>query len=190
LQHGNKIKQIKSQSRRRVKSSRGFSLVEMLIATVILLVGLVGIAQLVPASILINQRGRLDSTSLVFAQREMDQMVGHPLTDTSFSEANGAFCAVFCSLGNASPPGIVQGNNVIWVSNRPFIDFSGAPIDNFSFTYKDQNDPFAVTYDVRWAVVTTVNGSSITGKRFFVGVRQLNASNFVPAVTLDAMVEQ
>jgi len=184
-------KQIASRPCRKVKRARGFSLVEMLIATVILLVGLVGIAQLVPASILINQRGRLDSTSLVFAQRELDQMLAHKLTDTSFFEANGAFCpGGFCSLGDASAPGTVQGNNVIWVSNRPFIDFSGAPIDTFNFTYVDPNDPFAVTYDVRWAVVTTINGSSITGKRFFVGVRQLNTSNFVPAVTLDAMVEQ
>jgi len=39
-------------------------------------------------------------------------------------------------------------------------------------------------------VVTTVNGASVTGKRFIVGVRQLNASTFVPAATLDAMVQQ
>src|SRR5215471_18072034 len=151
--------------RRSEKSARGFSLVELLIATVILLVGLVGIAQLVPAAILINQRGRLDSSSLVFAQRELDEMLVHPLTDASFFEANGALCAAFCSLGDASTPGTPQGNGIIWVGNRPFIDFSGAPIDNFSFTYTDPNDPFGVRYDVRWAVVTTVSGSSITGKR-------------------------
>jgi prepilin-type N-terminal cleavage/methylation domain-containing protein len=190
MRRGGMTKQLHNRPHQRAKRARGFSLVEMLIATVILLVGLVGIAQLVPASILINQKGRLDSTSLVFAQREMDQMIGQPLTATSFLEANGALCAAFCSLGDASSPGTVEGNNLIWVNNRPFIDFSGAPVDNFSFTYTDPNDPFAVTYDVRWAVVTTVNGTSISGKRFFVGVRQFNGSNFVPAVTLDAMVEQ
>ena len=174
--------------RKRKKSARGFSLVEVLIATVILLIGLVGIAQLVPASILINQKGRLDSSSLVFAQRELDQMLVHRLTDTSFFEANGALCKAFCSLGDASAPGAVEGNNVIWAFNRPLIDFSGAPVDNFSFTYTDPNDPFGVTYDVRWAVITTVNGSSITGKRFIVGVRQLNGPTFIPAVTLDASV--
>lgn len=185
-------KQFASRPYRKGKSARGFSLVEMLIATVILLVGLVGIAQLVPASILINQRGRLDSTSLVFAQRELDQMLAHRLTDTSFLEANGALCSgAFCSLGDASTPGAVQGNSVLWLFGyKPLIDFSGAPVADFSFTYTDPNDPFAVTYEVRWAVVTTVNGTSITGKRFFVGVRQLNGSNFVPPVTLDAMVEQ
>jgi prepilin-type N-terminal cleavage/methylation domain-containing protein len=170
--------------------SRGFSLLEVMVATVILLIGLVGVAQLVPASILINQKGRLDSTSLVFAQQELDQMLAQPLKATSFLEANGALCATSCNLGNAGTPGVVVGNPVVFVYNRPLIDFSAAPVDNYSFTYTDPNDPFGVTYDVRWAVVTTVNGAAITGKRFFVGVRQLGGSTFAPAVTLDAMEEK
>lgn len=170
------------------RTVRGFSLVEMLIATLILLVGLVGIAQLVPASILINQKGRLDSTSLVFAQRELDQMLSQPLTSPSFLEANGALCATACSLGDPTQPGIAVGSPIIFVYNRPLIDFSASPVDNYSFSYTDPNDPFGITYDVRWAVVTTMNGASIVSKRFLVGVRQLGGSNFVPAVTLDAMV--
>jgi prepilin-type N-terminal cleavage/methylation domain-containing protein len=173
------------------RRARGFSLIEMMIATVILLIGLVGIAQLVPASILINQKGRLDSTSLVFAQRELDQMMGQPLTALTFIEANGALCATSCDLGDPSQPGVVVGNPLVWVYNRPLIDFSPTTgVDNYSFNYTDPNDPFGVTYDVRWAVVTTMKGTSIVGKRFFVGVRQLGGNGFVPAVTLDAMVEK
>src|SRR5215468_4868866 len=175
---------------KQLRGVRGFSLVEMLIATLILLIGLVGIAQLVPASIMINQRGRLNSTSLVFAQKELDQMMSQPLTSLTFVEANGALCATACKLGNPATPGIAVGNPIVPISNRLLIDFSGAAVADYSFTYADPNDPFAVTYDVRWAVVTTVNGASVTGKRFIVGVRQLNASTFVPAVTLDAMVQQ
>ena len=162
----------------------------MLIATVILIVGLVGIAQLVPASILINQKGRLDSTSLVFAQRELDQMLAQPLTATTFLEANGALCTTSCNLGDISPANSGQrvGSGVVWINNRPLIDFLAAPVDNYSFSYTDPNDPFGVTYDVRWAVVTTTSGSSVVSKRFFVGVRQLGGGSFVPAVTLDAMV--
>ena len=168
--------------------ARGFSLVEMLIATVILLVGLVGIAQLVPASILINQKGRLDSTSLVFAQKELDQMLAQPLTSPSFLEANGALCATACRLGDPTQPSVAVGSPLIWVYNRPLIDYSASPVDDYSFSYTDPNDPFGVTYDVRWAVVITMNNSTIVSKRFFVGVRQLGGNGFVPAVTLDAMV--
>lgn len=162
----------------------------MLIATLILLIGLVGIAQLVPTSILINQRGRLDSTSLVFAQQEINQMLAQPMTASAFLEANGALCATACRLGNPGSPRQVVGSSVLWVNNRPLINFGQPATPDYSFTYTDPNDPFAVTYDVRWAVVTMVNGSSVTGKRFIVGVRQLNGPGFVPAVTLDAMAEQ
>src|SRR5881296_3439959 len=57
----------------------GFSLLEMMFATVILLVGLVAIAQLVPASIQLNYSNRMDSSALVFAQRELDQFLNQPL---------------------------------------------------------------------------------------------------------------
>jgi prepilin-type N-terminal cleavage/methylation domain-containing protein len=172
------------------KGSEGFSLVEMLIATLILLIGLVGIAELVPASILINERGRLDSTSLVFAQKELDQMLAQPLTSVTFLEANGALCTTGCRLGDPGLPGTVVGSPIIFAFNRPLIDFNANRVDDYNFTYTDPNDPFALTFDVRWAVVTTVQGAAITGKRFFVGVRQLNGPGFVPAVTLDAMVAQ
>src|SRR5262252_3166073 len=187
------MKQFSSNRRGRSERKardRGFSLIEMLIATVILLVGLVGIAQLIPASILINQKGRLDSTSLVFAQKELDQMLAQPLTSPSFLEANGALCATACSLGDPTQPGVAVGSPLIWVNNRPLIDYSASPVDDYNFSYTDPNDPFGVTYDVRWAVVITKRNSSIISKRFFVGVRQLGGSGFVPAVTLDATVSQ
>ncbi len=173
------------------KEARGFSLVEMLIATLILLIGLVGIAQLIPASILINQKGRLDSTSLVFAQKVMDEMLAQQLTSPTFIEVNGALCATACRLGDPSTPGVAVGNSFgLNGYKQPLIDFTTAPVADYSFTYTDPNDPFGVTYDVRWAVVTTTQGPTVTGRRFIVGVRQLNGPGFVPAVTLDAMKEQ
>src|SRR5215813_15393334 len=105
-----------------LRGMRGFALVEMLIATLILLIGLVGIAQLVPTSMLINQRGRLSSTSLVFAQKELDQMMSQPLTSLTFVESNGALCATACKLGNPATPSIVVSNPILLVNNRTLID--------------------------------------------------------------------
>src|SRR5882757_3052202 len=91
---------------RRQKRERGFSILEMMLATIILLVGLGALAQLVPAKIFLNFRNRTDSSALVFAQRELDQFIDQPLFATSFPDSTGNTCA----LGNAAPAHAVQGS--------------------------------------------------------------------------------
>src|SRR5947208_16782768 len=110
----------RSTSRR--ARQQGFSLLEMLIATVILLVGLVSVAQLVPASLLLNYRNRMDSSALVFAQRRLDQMLDQPLTSNSFVDDLGNTC----QLGDPANLDVVQGTNVVNLNNETLIDFSGA----------------------------------------------------------------
>lgn len=166
---------------------------EMMIATVILLVALVAVAQLVPASVLLNQSNRMDSSALVFAQRELDQMLDQPLISTVFIDSLGNIC----QLGSPPPPNTVNvlGNNVVTIGNQTHIDFSptATPVPGYSFIYTDFKDPSGagpkgITYDVRWAVVVIGNGGGATSKRFILGVRQLGGESFVPPVTLDTMV--
>src|SRR5215469_17127361 len=144
---------VHSSAKQRLQQ-RGFSLVEMLLATVILLVGLVAIAQLVPASILLNYNNRMDSSTLVFAQRQLDQMLDQPITATFFQDQLGHAC----QLGNPTPTNTIQGNNVVFINNQTLIDFTSSPVPGFSFTYQDFADPNQTTYDVRWAVIVTGNG--------------------------------
>ena len=67
---------------------RGFTLIEMLIATTILLVGLVpAVAQLVPTSVMMNSSKINDGTALVFAQRQMEALRSQPLSATTFSDS-------------------------------------------------------------------------------------------------------
>src|SRR5258707_14477441 len=151
---------------------RGFSILEMMLATIILLVGLVAIAQLVPASILLNYRNRTDSAALVFAQRELDQMIDQPLSSNSFTDA----LLNLCNLGDPVSPNVVQGNPVVVTSSynsstgaqysQTLIDFSVTAVTNYSFTYQDQSDPtgVGVTYDVRWAVIITGTNGNVSSK--------------------------
>src|SRR5690242_13537299 len=90
---------------------QGFSLLEMLFATVILLVGLVAVAQLVPASILMNYHNRTDSAALVFAQRQLDILLDQPLNPPGniFTDQNGNIY----QLGDPATPNILQGSNVV-----------------------------------------------------------------------------
>jgi prepilin-type N-terminal cleavage/methylation domain-containing protein len=174
----------RSTTRLRVPQ-QGFSILEMLLATMILLVGLVAVAQLVPASVLMNYSNRMDSSALVFAQRELDQMLDQPLTSNAFLDSLGNFC----QLGNPGAPNVLQGNAVtVSADNRAIIDFGPPPVAGYSFLYTDPTDPNGATYDVRWAVIITSNGGTESSRRFLLGVRQLGGRNFISPVTLDTMV--
>ncbi len=166
---------------------RGFSLLEMLFATTVLLVGLVGVAQLVPASLLLNQSNRTNSSALVVVQHELDQMVNQPLASPSFFDEQGNFF----QLGDQTQPGILVGSPVAMVNNRTVIDFSQSTVPGYSITYTDANDPTAATWDLRWAVITmTYNPNAVMNKRFIVGARQIGGQGFVLPVTLDTMVSK
>jgi type II secretory pathway pseudopilin PulG len=163
----------------------GFSILEMMLATMILLVGLVAIAQLVPASILLNYRNRTDSSALVFAQRELDQMLDQPLRVNFFTDALGNTC----QLGNPAVTNSVQGTNVLVFNNQALIDFTST-VSGYNFIFPDPTDPNGITYDVRWAVIITGNGSTASSKRFILGVRQVGGNGFFQPITLDTMVEK
>jgi len=174
---------------KRHSRERGFSILEMMFATIILLVGLVAIAQLVPASILLNYRNRTDSSALVFAQRELDQMVDQPLSVNFFIDAFGNAC----QLGDPAVTNSVQGSTVTTINNQTIIVFDSsipdlAPTNGYGFTYRDPNDPSRTTYDVRWAVIITGSSGTPYAKRFILGVRQAGGSGYFQPITLDTMV--
>jgi type II secretory pathway pseudopilin PulG len=169
----------------------GFSILEMLLATVILLVGLVAVAQLVPASILLNYRNRTDSSALVFAQRELDQILDQPLSENSFTDVLGNTC----ELGNPAVTNSVQGSTVTTYNNQPIIVFNSpnpplAPTDGYGFLYADPDDPSGATYDVRWSVIITGSGGTASSKRFILGVRQVGGNGYFQPITLDTLVEK
>jgi prepilin-type N-terminal cleavage/methylation domain-containing protein len=187
-----KADESKTGAKRRT-SQRGFTLVEVLMAIVILLVGIVAVAQLVPASIGSNSTNRNDSSSLVFAQREIDQFLSQPLnmsiSPPSFIDTLG----FSCDLGDPTQPsGTVVGNPIVVYYNQVVIDFSATTgTSGYSFTYQDPNDPAGIMYDVRWAVITTTNGNNlVTSKRFILGVRRMGGNGVYRPVTLDTILEK
>jgi hypothetical protein len=77
------------------------------------------------------------------------------------------------------------------VSNQTLINFGNPTgVANWSFTYQDPNDPTGATYDIRWAVIVSGNGTNISSKRFIVGIRQVGGSGYFQPVTLDTMVQK
>lgn len=164
----------------------GFTLVELAIATVVLLLGAVMVMQLVPAAMQSNVYNRYDSTAVVVAQRELDQMISQPLAAAQFTDADGRVIL----LGNSAAPNTVVGGPVLTAGNIVKIDFTAAAVANYNFAYQDANDPTQPTYEVRWAVITTVSGGTVVSKRFIVGAWKRNATLVMPPVTLEAWVQQ
>ena len=169
----------------------GFTLVEMLIATVIVLVGLVAVAQLVPTSMMMNANNRSDGTALVIAQRQMEALRAVPLTATTFTDPLGVTCplATTCNVGDPSKSGVV-GSPVVLFNNSPVINFASGLVPGYEYTYTDPNDPTAALNDVRWAVVTVTNGPNgpVTAKRIIVGVFRHGMKTLTYPTSLDTMV--
>lgn len=185
----------------RRSGQHGFTLTEMLIAVVVVLFGLVAVAQLVPTSVMLNSNNRNDGTALVFAQRQMDVMRAQPLatpnppSPPSFSDPQGVFCpsAQTCLLGDPTQPLQVIGSPVVMFNGVPVIDFTASPVAGYSFNplYTDPNDPFGATYDVRWAVITNTNTSQVViSRRILLGVFRRGMQNPTLPVTLDVQVEK
>jgi len=176
-------------------NQRGFTLTEVLMAIVILLVGIVTVAQLVPASIGSNSANRNDSSALVFAQRQMDLFLSQPLNMSISPPAvtetlDGQ--TFTCYLGDPTQPSnTLVGNPVSVFYNQLVISFSASAVTNYSFTYQDPNDPFGVVYDVRWAVITTTGANGmVTSKRFILGTRKKSGNGIYNPVTLDTILSK
>jgi hypothetical protein len=145
----------------------------------------------VPIALTVNSANRAGSTAAVVEQRMLEQMLDQPLTA---ARCTAPACpdaqASTWNLGNAAPPASVVGSPLAVVNGSPAIDFTAGPVGGYSFNYTDPEDPYSATYDVRWAVITYVNGTHVTGRRFLLGARQLSGGGYFMPITLDTTVEK
>jgi prepilin-type N-terminal cleavage/methylation domain-containing protein len=167
----------------------GFTLVELLVATVIIVIGLVAVAQLVPTSVMMNANNRSDGTALVTAQKQLEALRALPLSATTFTDPLGVTCPLgtTCYVGDPSQPGQVVGSPLF--NNTPILDYAQPPATGYGFTYTDPNDPTGAVNDVRWAVVTINNGTT-TSKRIIVGAfrRGMKSPSF--PISLETVVSK
>jgi len=171
-------------SRASRKQQRGFTFIELAIAVVILLFGIVAVVQLVPAALLSNNANRQDTMSTVIAQRELEQMLLQSLSATSFTDSDGNTI----NLGSVTSGGTVTGSPLI--SGTASINCAASKVANYNLTYTDPNDSASATYDVRWAVVTTLSGTNPTAKRFIIGVWKKNTGVFNQPVNIDTTLQK
>jgi len=178
-------------SKRRVsfekqKGQQGFTLLELMIAVVVLLAGVLAVAQLIPAAMFLSGANRTDSSSLVYAQRELDQFVEQPLSATSFTDQQGNVC----NLGSTVTFNTAVGSPLITFAGYTTIDFSQSLVGGYSYYYTDPQDTSGTSYDVRWAVISNGTPGNVTSRRIILGVRKQGGNTPLQPVTLDTMVEK
>lgn len=165
----------------------GFSILEMLIASAIMMVGIISVVQLVPVSLQLNSNNRLDTLATVIAQRELDQMLSQPLAVNVFNDMEGRVI----SIGGAGSPGAPV---LMDPQGAPQIDFNAPTVSGFFIpAYVDPNDPNCpncATFELRWAVIPQVNGGRIISKRIIIGCRQTNVTRPVLPTNLDSWVQK
>jgi hypothetical protein len=168
------------------RKQSGFSVLEMMLASAILMVGIVSVVQLVPASLQSSIDNRMDTMATVVAQRELDQMLSQPLTAINFHDSD----TQTISLGGVGSPGagvLMSGQSVV-------IDFSPNTVPPTGF-YTTKTDPTSgSSFELRWAVFPQVdNNGTVVSKRIIIGCRRaqsLGNSQLLLPVTLDSSVQK
>ena len=174
----------------RGREQSGFSVLEMILASAILMVGIVSVVQLVPASLQSSFGNRMDTMATVVCQRELDQMLNQPLNlppPFTFTDKDGQTI----SLGGTGSPGasvLMSGQSVV-------IDFSPgtAPPAGFSTTYTDPNDLSQSSFELRWAVFQQPSNGPVVSRRIIIGCRRVQSlgnSQLLLPVTLDSSVQK
>ena len=176
--------QAPTKARPQWRGQAGFSILEMIIASAIMMVGIISVVQLVPVSLQLNSANRLDTLATVIAQRELDQMLMQPLSVNAFTDTANQVI----SLGGAGSPGAPV---FLDSQGAEEIDFTAAPVPGFFIAaYKDPNDPNGATCELRWAVIPQVSAGRVVSRRIIIGCRQTNANRVVLPINLDSWVQK
>jgi Tfp pilus assembly protein PilV len=161
--------QTKWIGRRRMHAEAGLTMIELLFAGMIMVVGFLGLMVLIVTAIGYNNRNKMDTNATLAAQMVFEEVRSNLI--------NGTAPPVTDCAGNSWPIGM--GSTTIGTSvGAPLtgsnIDFTQTPVTNYQMYYTicTANGTTA-TYDVRWNIKKLTGGVS----RVTVGARPKGASS-------------
>jgi prepilin-type N-terminal cleavage/methylation domain-containing protein len=154
---------------RAARKSRGFSLIELMIAMGVLAVGLLGGILVITAATANNGRSRLRTTAVTLAESTMEKIVASPAKATgAAAQTQMTDCA-----GNTFTIETAPGGSLPLINGGAFagsVNYSLAPVPNYSMRYVMCSAGGGVTYDIRWAIEA---GSTPSTQRVTVSAKPL-----------------
>ena len=133
--------------------SRGFSLIELMIAMAVLSVGLLGGIAVIAVSSANNGRSKLHSTAIVLAQSTMEKIVAIPQratgedAKTKLTDCAGNTFTIDTAFRAGGGPELIDSGAFAGT-----IDFSKPPVDNYAMRYFVCSTGTSVGYDIRWRI--------------------------------------
>ena len=165
----------RTRKKNAAKADPGFSLIEMMIALVVMAIGLLGMNLMFITAMATNNKNSHDTSATMVAQMVMEQITAQP------SNAAATITVTDCA-GNArtvATAGAVSpgaGATLLTTgANVGTIDQLAAQVANYSMTYVACAPPGSseqTSYDVRWNVMTIDSDTRLVT----VSARQLNGT--------------
>jgi prepilin-type N-terminal cleavage/methylation domain-containing protein len=171
-------------------NSKGFTLVELMVAMFVLAIGVLGGMIMIILGMSRDNTNRMDTTATNAAQAVLEQIAAVPANvDTTVLVTDCVPTAhSITTVGSAGGTGAT-----LLTDGSGNVDFSAAPVANYQtpFTVCGTNG-LQITYDVRWRITTLPSG----GKLVIVAAGHPSTDNksramaYIPPVTLRTIVGQ
>lgn len=156
------------------RRERGTSLIELMLALLVLAIGLIGSVPLICVAISNNYRSRSDSTSAALAEMIVDQIaaipVGSSTTTVTIKDCANNSITVNSAGSSTGTGANLSGGNVDYTQSFASVP-SGYAIE---YTVCGVSNGTQSVYDVRWNVTTVPSGDA---DFVVVGARPLGAGN-------------
>jgi prepilin-type N-terminal cleavage/methylation domain-containing protein len=144
-----------SQKRRK---DAGFTMIELLIASVVLVIGVMAMAGLVGLGVKNNGHSRLDSTGVMLNQAVVEQVSEAIIYEYNSCGGTGVATITDCANNTFHPNGNGPGALLYTSITAPAvnqignIDFTASAIPGYQMNYTICNGSTQVVYDVRWNI--------------------------------------
>lgn len=164
-------------SQRNSSRERGMTIIELMVAVLILAAGMVGLSVLFSSAATSANRNKLDTNSTLVAKMVMEQISAqNPTYSTDIQLTDCANVThTISTVGAAAPNGagspLDQSASSLTYGG---IDFKQSAPTGYSMTYVDCQTGQQTSYDIRWNIINISPGYT---RMITVAARQANVSN-------------